>query len=472
MRRIFSSSFIRLTRVCSRPAVSTRIGSRPLRLAGRDRVEDDRGRIRALAARGRCRRPRASPRSRAARRPRRETCRRRKSAAVCPSFLSRLASLPTVVVLPVPLTPTISDDLRTVRRRRPADRPPRTCARISSFTRSRRLSPSRAPSRDGRDDPVGRRDADVGGDQQLFERLERLDVDRTASGAQARRPGGRSRRSGRRSAAWCGRDCRGSGRRNPMDDLDHGQDPARSVDPGRARAVQDPPRFRRCGGASARRAPSARRLRPSSTSAICVGDRQLDAVARAERERGAGRPHAFGDHLHAGENLVRADVRAPSSMPTWRLRLSLPGARQHQIAEAAQAGERLAPAAGGAREPRDFGQPARDERRQRVVAEASPSTTPAAIAMTFFSAPPISTPTTSSLPYEPEVRAAKLRPGRGRRPLASDDAATTAVGSSLRDLQREARSRQHDDRMRRARAPPRSLPTCAAACRPRAPWSR
>src|SRR5437667_209253 len=32
MRRIFSSSFIRLTRVCRRPAVSTRIGSRPFAL--------------------------------------------------------------------------------------------------------------------------------------------------------------------------------------------------------------------------------------------------------------------------------------------------------------------------------------------------------------------------------------------------------------------------------------------------------
>ena len=49
MRRILSSSCIRLTRVCRRPAVSTSTGSRPLRLGRGDRIEHDRGRIGALS---------------------------------------------------------------------------------------------------------------------------------------------------------------------------------------------------------------------------------------------------------------------------------------------------------------------------------------------------------------------------------------------------------------------------------------
>ena len=50
--RILSSSVIRLTRVCSRPAVSTRTTSRLARLAGGDRVEHDRRRVGACPARG------------------------------------------------------------------------------------------------------------------------------------------------------------------------------------------------------------------------------------------------------------------------------------------------------------------------------------------------------------------------------------------------------------------------------------
>ena len=53
--------------------------------------------------------------------------------------------------------------------------------RISCLTRSRRLSPRRARSLHGGDDPLGGGDADVGGDQQLFERLDRVDVDRAAA---------------------------------------------------------------------------------------------------------------------------------------------------------------------------------------------------------------------------------------------------------------------------------------------------
>src|SRR5262245_32070121 len=42
------------------------------------------------------------------------------------------------------------------------------------------------------------------------------------------------------------------------------------------------------------------------------GDRQLDAKARAERQRDAGRSHALRDHLHAGQNLV--ELATPSQL--------------------------------------------------------------------------------------------------------------------------------------------------------------
>ena len=46
------------------------------------------------------------------------------------------------------------------------------------------------------------------------------------------------------------------------------------------------------------------------------------------------------------------------------------GARQHEIAEATQSGQRVAPAACRAGQPRHLGESACDERRERVVAEA------------------------------------------------------------------------------------------------------
>ena len=67
------------------------------------------GRLRAR--RRRTSRPRARPRSRAAPRRRRETCRPRASTTEWPCCRSRSASLPIVVVLPVPLTPTTSRTL-------------------------------------------------------------------------------------------------------------------------------------------------------------------------------------------------------------------------------------------------------------------------------------------------------------------------------------------------------------------------
>ena len=161
-----------------------------------------------------------------------------------------------------------------------------------------------------------------------------------------------------------------------------------------------------------------------------------------------------------------------SSMPTWRLRLRVP------VQVSTRSPRPLRPASVSRRPP--AAQASRViSARPRVISAASalcpspsPSTTPAAIAMMFFSAPPISTPTTSSLPYSRKygprnsrlheldrrgVAATRRGPrsaaaARPRRAKLGPDSTTTgcAAAGFLRD----------------------HLATCAAACRPRAPWSR
>ena len=137
MRRIFSSSFIRFTRVCNRPAVSMRIGSRPFALP-----DEIASKTTAAGSAPACARIKSTP----ARRAQTSSCStaaaRNVSAAQMSGFspwrLRRFASLPTVVVLPVPLTPTIRVTLGWVVT---ATRPSTAAntAWISSLTRSRRL---------------------------------------------------------------------------------------------------------------------------------------------------------------------------------------------------------------------------------------------------------------------------------------------------------------------------------------------
>ena len=75
-----------------------------------------------------------------------------------------------------------------------------------------------------------------------------------------------------------------------------------------------------------------------------------------------------------------------------------------------------------------FGQPPGDERGLGVVAEAEAVEIPAASAMTFFSAPPSSTPMTSSLVYTRKVRAhQELLPLLEQRRVAATT--TLVVGS-------------------------------------------
>ena len=269
----------------------------------------------------RCRRRRASPRSRAARRRRRGTCRRRRSAAAGPPFLSRFASLPTVVVLPVPLTPTISVTCGRLRRRRPAISTAAKTRADLLFTRSRRLSPLRDALLHRRDDALGRRRRRCRPRSAAL-RAPRASRRRSAaSAAPARRRGGRSRRSGRRSAAWCGRGSRGCGRGPHPGILLKSDAESESADfRVDCHRVQSP---RAAAGASAPRPPCGR---PSGRRA-----RRPSARRSAARRRSARRARARHSSCCTPSATIFMPARMSasrrpraSSMPTCRLRLSVP----------------------------------------------------------------------------------------------------------------------------------------------------
>ena len=294
MRRILSSSFIRLTRVCSRPGGvdQDRIAaSAPCRTRSRrTRRPPDRRR----RARGRCRRRRApaqisSCSTAAARNVSAAQIERR-----VPCVLSRLRQLADGRRLAGAVD---ADD-----QRRPAGDARSTTGRVDgversrgfpALTRSRRLAPSRDRVLDGGDDRARsrrrrcrRRSAALRAPRRSRRRPAR---ERRSGRVGAR---GRSRRSDRRSVAWCGRDPARIRSKKPIGAI-------LPVDPliraSRLRALRRSiKRFDRASRTS---------VRPLEHLGHLRGDRQLDAVARAERQRRAGRPHALGDHLHAGEDL-------------------------------------------------------------------------------------------------------------------------------------------------------------------------
>ena len=117
-----------------------------------------------------------------------------------------------------------------------------------------------------------------------------------------------------------------------------------------------------------------------------------------------------------------------SSIPTWRFRLSVP------VQVTTRSPRPLKPASVSRRPPAAHASRVTSA-RPRVISAARafwprprPSATPDAMAMTFFIAPPISTPITSSLPYR---RRYGLRNSAWTSSVAgaSADAASTAVGS-------------------------------------------
>ena len=133
-------------------------------------------------------------------------------------------------------------------------------------------------------------------------------------------------------------------------------------------------------------------------------------------------------------------------MPTCRLRLSAPVHVEHQIAQAAQPGQRLAPAAHRAGEPRDLRQSARDQRRHRVVAEVQRLVDAGGDRDDVLQRRADLDADDVVGSVEPEGRAAKLvlhgahrvGVGRGRHERRRQ---------MPRDFRREARTRQHDHRM-------------------------
>ena len=97
-------------------------------------------------------------------------------------------------------------------------------------------------------------------------------------------------------------------------------------------------------------------------------NRQLHTMARAKRKGGIGCPHAFSDHLHAGQHIGQRTA-ASQLEPDVAIAAQCSGACEHEITETGQARHRFTLSTGGARQPRDFRQPARDEPRLRVLPE-------------------------------------------------------------------------------------------------------
>ncbi len=100
-----------------------------------------------------------------------------------------------------------------------------------------------------------------------------------------------------------------------------------------------------------------------------LGDGQLDAVARAEIERGLGGAQPLGDHALPAQDVLERAAAAELDADL-AVAAAMAGAGQHEIAEPAEAGQRVGTAAHRRGQPRDLDEAAGDERGHRVVPEA------------------------------------------------------------------------------------------------------
>ena len=182
-----------------------------------------RGRRRRRPARARRSRKRcAAPRCAIARSRRRGTCRRPRAGPSCPRRLNLAASLPIVVVLPEPLTPTTritNGFLRRIDRERPGDR----LERALDLGGENRLHLVRtdpalvAPAADRLANARRRGEAEVGLDEDVLEIVERGGVELALGedvGDAARRSSttsARGRRAGAEASFASGRRRRGRG---------------------------------------------------------------------------------------------------------------------------------------------------------------------------------------------------------------------------------------------------------------------
>ena len=210
------------------------------------------------------------------------------------------------------------------------------------------------PRAHGRDDALSGWQADVGGYEQLFERVDRFDIHRAGTAV------------GRIGAA-------GNLLEPPDDLLRRSRQPL-------ANSAQKTHGFRfyhpgsgsaRCGRTIS--SPNASRAlrRPLSTWAICVviGSSMPARSPSASAASVVRTPSAtiFMPPMMAGSDRPRA-----SSIPTWRFRLCVPvqvSTRSPSPASPASVSRRGAERRGQAA---DLGEPARDERSKRVVSETEP----------------------------------------------------------------------------------------------------
>ena len=186
--------------------------------------------------------------------------------------------------------------------------------RISCLTSSRRLSPRRGRLVTAVTISIGGRHADVGHQQDLFERFRGVDID--VAGARLRdRRAGRCRRTCRdvSVAAWSAA--------APVSACQESHCVS-SVSPVSAAG----PSSR--GWRLADLAPAALPTSRWRSAARCR--------ARAERQRRLGGLHAFGDHLGARKNLLQR-LAARQRDPDLPVAAEIAGARQHQIAEPREA---------------------------------------------------------------------------------------------------------------------------------------
>src|SRR5436190_793904 len=102
-----------------------------------------------------------------------------------------------------------------------------------------------------------------------------------------------------------------------------------------------------------------------------LADGHADAVATRERERRGDRPHPLGDHaspvLNGGDRLAPCERDAELAVAR-----ETPGAREDEVAQAREPREGRGHRAERHGEPRHLGEPPRDERSARVLAETEP----------------------------------------------------------------------------------------------------
>src|SRR5687767_11603025 len=269
-----------------------------------------------------------------------------------PSLLSRLASFPTVVVLPVPFTPTTSVTCGRCPFDEGASTLSNTC-RISSLTRSRRLSPFLMRCLTA----VTIRSVAAMPTSAETRISSSASIVSTATGrVRCSTVSACSTISSNRSTICCFVRLKPSRKRsrNPKSQTPH---PKSQLAHLCALRTQHQILERR-----------ARVFTPRQQFVDLCGNRQLDADTCRQRQRGLRRPHALCHHLHSREHVVQGASMSQldADVPVAAQRS---GTCQDQIAEAGEAGHRFAAGAGGAGQARDLGQPTRDQPGARVVAK-------------------------------------------------------------------------------------------------------